>query len=70
MSSSLQDLQAQRTDAEASFQGAMREVEAMLAPTDYHLIATALGYHREVCALYNAERSLVESGKLPSSEAH
>lgn len=63
----LPEIRAQRADAEASFQAAMREVEALLAPTDFHLIATAQGYHREVCAASAAELSLIESGKLPTT---
>ena len=37
--------------------------ESDAAPED---LAAALGFHREVFALYAAELSLIESGTLPS----
>jgi hypothetical protein len=58
----LEQLRAQREDAEAIYQEAMRCIShGHLEP---ELIASALGYHREVCALYNAELSLISSGTL------
>lgn len=64
----LPELRTQRQDAELLFQVAMSELEACLAPTDSHLIAVALGYHREVAATYAAELSLIGSGKLPNQD--
>lgn len=32
------------------------------------LLAKALGYHREVCAAYSAELSLIANGTLPTPQ--
>lgn len=61
--SHIQELQAQRADAEAWFQEAMTVISH--GHFKHELMASALGYHREVCALYAAEISLIGNGTLP-----
>lgn len=62
----LPEIRAQRADAEEQYQQAMRKLSASNASEED--LAAALGYHREVFALYAAELSLIESGKLPPSQ--
>lgn len=61
----LSEIRAQRADAEKHYQAAMKKLNASNASQED--LAAALGFHREVFALYSAELSLIESGKLPPS---
>lgn len=67
----LAQLRSNRDDAERQFQLAMVDLglpgstAAWPAP---ELLAKARGYHREVCAAYAAELSLIANGTLPIHE--
>lgn len=61
----LEELRTQRADAESEFQAAMAEIsEALPDQLNGGIVAAALGYHREVSALYSAEVSLISNSTL------
>lgn len=66
----LAEIRDQRPQSERDFQAAMQRLESLLPDGDSgrEAIASALGYHREVCALHAAEISLISHGKLPTSD--
>lgn len=64
MSANLTDLRAQREDAETLFAVTMETISHGRCEPEF--IARAIGYHREICASYSAELSLISDGKLPT----
>lgn len=62
----LTELRAQRAEAEGLFLRALNGIKPD-SPDVMRLCAEAQGYHREVCAAYAAELSLISSGKLPDT---
>lgn len=72
------EFQAKFAEIEAAFAGVLRASSTAVPESDQDLITTAQklftitassarGYHREVCAAYAAELSLISDGKLPNS---
>jgi Ser/Thr protein kinase RdoA (MazF antagonist) len=66
----LAEIREQRPQSERAFQEAMKHLESLLLDGDSgrEAMASALGYHREVCALHAAEISLISAGKLPEND--
>lgn len=63
----LEAIRTQRAETEVEFQTAFKAL-LETTRTDSEAQTTVAALHREVCALYNAELSLITSGKLePSS---
>jgi hypothetical protein len=70
--------QAKFAEIEAAFAGVLRAASEAVHEGDQDLITTtqnlftiaasaARGYHREVCAAYAAELSLISSGTMPTN---
>lgn len=65
----LTELRTHRAEAESLFVKAMDDIdEALPGQCLDSLIVEALSYHREVCASYAAELSLISSGTLPKTD--
>lgn len=65
--SALTDLRTARAEAEALYQRTMQDLDESLPGLPLEsLLCEALGYHREVCALYAAEISLISDGRINS----
>lgn len=60
----LPQLRAAREESEAQFQAAV-----IAAGLPIEQLAAVLGYHREVCAAYAAELSIVANGTLPNPQS-
>ncbi len=68
----LTELRTQRAEAEKLFLSTLNAIPHARPgfPDLIEFCAEAQGYHREVCAAYAAELSLISSGKLSNDNEH
>ena len=65
--SNLESIRTQRAQTESEFQTAFKSLFGD-SRASHHEQTITLALHREICALYAAELSLITSGKLPNEE--